>query len=86
MVWIQTRTQTFELYYILCDSIKVIKVIESKHELRPGPAYLHFMYWRRIVCPLYGAVDFLIVPSKGLYGGSRAIKFLYAPAPPNPTV
>jgi hypothetical protein len=54
---------------------------------------------RRILC----TVDFLIVPSKGLYGwgggagawrlssfmhlsGPRAIKFLYAPAPPPPTV
>jgi hypothetical protein len=28
----------------------------------------HFMYRRCILCTLYGAVDFLIVPSKGLYG------------------
>jgi len=27
-----------------------------------------FMHWRKILCTLYGAVDFLIVPSKGLYG------------------
>ncbi len=26
------------------------------------------MYQRRILCTLYGAVDFFIVPSKGLYG------------------
>ncbi len=54
------------------------------------------MYRRRIFCTLYGAVDSLIVPSKGLYGcggsfmhlsgPSRAIKFLYAPAPLPPTV
>jgi hypothetical protein len=59
------------------------------------------MYRRRILCILYGAVDFLIVPSKGLYGAagawrlssfmhlsspSRAIKFFYAPAPLPPTV
>jgi hypothetical protein len=42
------------------------------------------MYGRHILCTLYGAVDFLIVPSKGLYGWggggrSRAIEFLYAP-------
>jgi hypothetical protein len=45
------------------------------------------MYWRRILCTLYGAVDFFIVLSKGLHGWggggpSRAIKFLYAPALP----
>ncbi len=35
---------------------------------------------------LYGSVDFLIVLSKGLFGGgggrSRVIKFLYAPERP----
>jgi len=48
-----------------------------------------YVYRSRILCTLYGAVDFLIVPSKGLYGWggrSRAIKFLYAPAPLLPTV
>ncbi len=48
-----------------------------------------FMYRSRILCTLYGIVDFLIVLSKGLYGWqgrSRAIKFFKAPAPPPPTV
>ncbi len=54
------------------------------------------MYRRHILCTLYGAVDSLIVPSKGLYGcggsfmhlsgPSREIKFLYASAPLPPTV
>jgi hypothetical protein len=49
-----------------------------------GPLSI-FMYRRRILCTLYGAFDFLIVPSKGLWiggggGPSRAIKFLYAPS------
>jgi hypothetical protein len=45
--------------------------------LMPMPSYV----------TLYGAVDFLIVPSKGLHGWggrSRAIKFLYAPVPTPP--
>jgi hypothetical protein len=43
-----------------------------------------FMYRRRTLCTLNGAVDFWIVPSKAMYerGGSRAIKFLYAPERP----
>ncbi len=47
------------------------------------------MYRGRILCTLYGTVDFLIVPSKGLYGwggggGVRrmAINLLYAPERP----
>jgi hypothetical protein len=31
-------------------------------------AVFYFMYRRRILCTLYGAVDFLIVLSKGLCG------------------
>jgi hypothetical protein len=56
----------------------------------PSEAVFYFMYRMHILCTLYGAVDFLIVLSKGQYGGgggpSREIKFLYAAAPPSPTV
>jgi hypothetical protein len=36
--------------------------------MRQGKRSFIFMYRRRILCTLYGAVDFLIVQSKGLYG------------------
>jgi hypothetical protein len=32
------------------------------------PISCFFMYRRRILCTVYGAVDFFIVLSKGLYG------------------
>ncbi len=42
-----------------------------------------FMYWRHILCTLYGAVDFLIVPYKGLYGwGGEYMMLLYVPLGP----
>ncbi len=51
------------------------------------------MYQRRILCTLYGTVDFLIVPSKGLYmdggaGAGRLSSFthLLSHPPPPPSM
>ncbi len=33
-----------------------------------------FMYRRRILCTLYGAVDFLNVPKKGWWGGGGVVE------------
>jgi hypothetical protein len=66
-----------------------IHVAKTCHAL--SEAVFYFMYRRCILCTLYGAVDFLIVLSKDLYGWggggrTREIKLLFAPAPPPPTV
>ncbi len=43
------------------------------------------MYWRRVLCTLYGAVDFSIVPSEGLYGwgagAGRLSSFMHLSGP-----
>jgi hypothetical protein len=64
--------------------IRDLCALQPGFVMRQGKRSFIFMYRRRILCTSYGAVDFLIVQSKGLYGWggggggwSRAKKLLF---------